>query len=185
MGELLGTIIQGWVNIFNYFGENIPIWIDNIVNWFSELPGRIYDWLVSTLDRVKNWAIEMHNKSQEVGKQFLDAIIEWFSTLPSRISEWFSNTIDKVVQWGSDMYDKASTAARETAESIVDWFKELPGNMLDIGKNIVQGIWNGIKNAKDWLWDKITGFCSGIMDGFKNALGIHSPSRVKYCPLCW
>ena len=178
LGELLGTIIQGWVNIFNYFGENIPIWIDNIVNWFSELPGRIYDWLVSTLDRVKNWAIEMHNKSQEVGKQFLDAIIEWFSTLPSRISEWFSNTIDKVVQWGSDMYDKASTAARETAESIVDWFKELPGNMLDIGKNIVQGIWNGIKNAKDWLWDKITGFCSGIMDGFKNALGIHSPSRL-------
>lgn len=178
LGELLGTIIQGWVNIFNYFGENIPIWIDNIVNWFSELPGRIYDWLVSTLDRVKNWAIEMHNKSQEVGKQFLDAIIEWFSTLPSRISEWFSNTIDKVVQWGSDMYDKASTAARETAESIVDWFKELPGNMLNIGKNIVQGIWNGIKNAKDWLWDKITGFCSGIMDGFKNALGIHSPSRL-------
>lgn len=185
LGDLLGSIIQGWVNIFNYFKENIPIWIDNIVNWFSELPGRIYDWLVSTLDRVKNWAIEMHNKSQEVGKQFLDAIIEWFSTLPSRISEWFSNTIDKVVQWGSDMYDKASTAARETAESIVDWFKELPGNMLDIGKNIVQGIWNGIKNAKDWLWDKITGFCSGIMDGFKNALGIHSPSRVKYCPLCW
>ncbi|PWL53744.1 MAG: hypothetical protein DBY38_06620 [Clostridium cadaveris] len=185
LGELLGTIIQGWVNIFNYFGENIPIWIDNIVNWFSELPGRIYDWLVSTLDRVKNWAIEMHNKSQEIGKQFLDAIIEWFSTLPSRISQWFSRTIDKVIQWGSDMYDKASTAARETAESIVDWFKELPGNMLDIGKNIVQGIWNGIKNAKDWLWDKITGFCSGIMDGFKNALGIHSPSRVKYCPLCW
>lgn len=178
LGDLLGSIIQGWVNIFNYFKENIPIWIDNIVNWFSELPGRIYDWLVSTLDRVKNWAIEMHNKSQEVGKQFLDAIIEWFSTLPSRISEWFSNTIDKVVQWGSDMYDKASTAARETAESIVDWFKELPGNMLDIGKNIVQGIWNGIKNAKDWLWDKITGFCSGIMDGFKNALGIHSPSRL-------
>lgn len=178
LGELLGTIIQGWVNIFNYFGENIPIWIDNIVNWFSELPGRIYDWLVSTLDRVKNWAIEMHNKSQEIGKQFLDAIIEWFSTLPSRISQWFSRTIDKVIQWGSDMYDKASTAARETAESIVDWFKELPGNMLDIGKNIVQGIWNGIKNAKDWLWDKITGFCSGIMDGFKNALGIHSPSRL-------
>ncbi|MCI6278045.1 MAG: tape measure protein [Clostridium sp.] len=178
LGELLGTIIQGWVNIFNYFAENIPIWIDNIVNWFSELPGRIYDWLVNTLDRVNNWAIEMHNKSQEVGKKFLDAIIEWFSTLPSRISEWFSNTIDKVVQWGSDMYDKASTAARETAESIVDWFKELPGNMLDIGKNIVQGIWNGIKNAKDWLWDKITGFCSGIMDGFKNALGIHSPSRL-------
>lgn len=178
LGELLGTIIQGWVNIFNYFAENIPIWIDNIVNWFSELPGRIYDWLVNTLDRVNNWAIEMHNKSQEVGKKFLDAIIEWFSTLPSRISEWFSRTIGKVIQWGSEMYDKASTAARETAESIVDWFKELPGNMLDIGKNIVQGIWNGIKNAKDWLWDKITGFCSGIMDGFKNALGIHSPSRL-------
>lgn len=178
LGELLGTIIQGWINIFNYFAENIPIWIDNISNWFSELPGRIYDWLVETLNNIKNWGIETYNSAMEAGSNFINAIGEWFSSLPGRVSAWFSDTADKVSAWGSEMYDRASTAAMETVEAIGEWFSELPSNMLNIGKNIITGIWDGIVGAKDWLWGKITGFCSGIMDGFKDALGIHSPSRL-------
>ena len=50
--------------------------------------------------------------------------------------------------------------------------------MLNIGKNMVEGIWNGIKNAKDWVLDKIRGFGKSIVDGIKNIFGIHSPSTV-------
>ena len=55
--------------------------------------------------------------------------------------------------------------------------KELPDKMLELGKNIVEGLWNGIKNAKDWIKDKITEFSNGVIDGFKDSLDIHSPSR--------
>ena len=61
---------------------------------------------------------------------------------------------------------------------IKDKFLEGVKSFTDIGKNIVTGIWDGIKNAKDWLWDKITGFASGIVDGFKDVFDIHSPSRL-------
>jgi phage-related protein len=50
--------------------------------------------------------------------------------------------------------------------------------MLNIGKNIVEGLWNGISNAKQWVTDKIKGFADGIVGGIKSALGIHSPSKV-------
>ena len=50
--------------------------------------------------------------------------------------------------------------------------------MADIGKNIVEGIWNGIKNAKDWLLSKIGDFANGVVDGIKGFFGIHSPSKV-------
>lgn len=50
--------------------------------------------------------------------------------------------------------------------------------MLDFGKNIVEGLWNGIVNAKDWIVNKVKDFAKGILDGMKNTLGIHSPSRV-------
>ena len=50
--------------------------------------------------------------------------------------------------------------------------------MLDIGRNIIEGLWDGIIGAKDWLWNKITGFAGGIVSGFKDALGIRSPSRI-------
>ena len=48
----------------------------------------------------------------------------------------------------------------------------------NIGKNIVEGIWNGIKNAKDWLLSKIGDFANGVVDGIKGFFGIHSPSKV-------
>ena len=48
--------------------------------------------------------------------------------------------------------------------------------MLEIGKNIVSGLWNGICSAIGWLRDSIKGFAKGILDGIKSVLGIHSPS---------
>lgn len=56
--------------------------------------------------------------------------------------------------------------------------KNYLGNMLNIGKNIVEGIWNGISGAGQWLWNKISGFCSSIVNIIKNFFGIHSPSKV-------
>ena len=50
--------------------------------------------------------------------------------------------------------------------------------MLEIGRNIVEGLWNGIKNATSWIIDKVKSFAKGILDGKKNALGIHSPSAL-------
>ena len=57
-------------------------------------------------------------------------------------------------------------------------FKKLPGQILEIGKSIVEGLWNGITSMGDWLWGNVTGFFGGLVDGIKNTLGIHSPSRV-------
>ena len=50
--------------------------------------------------------------------------------------------------------------------------------VVDIGKNIVTGLWNGISGAASWLWDNITSWCSSIFDGIKSFFGIHSPSKL-------
>lgn len=38
-------------------------------------------------------------------------------------------------------------------------------------------VWQGIINAKNWFMRQVNGFFSGIVDGAKSALGIHSPAR--------
>jgi hypothetical protein len=50
--------------------------------------------------------------------------------------------------------------------------------MLEAGKNVVMGLWNGITSMGSWLADKISGFAGGIIDDFKDAFGIASPSKV-------
>ena len=82
-------------------------------------------------------------------------------------------------------WDKVKETALKVFTWIADFFKGIAkkiGNifsgMFDVGKNIVMGIWNGIKGAKDWLLNKIKGFGKSITNGIKKTFGIHSPSKV-------
>lgn len=55
---------------------------------------------------------------------------------------------------------------------------EIPGMVLGVGKSIVEGLWSGISSMASWVAEKVKGFASGIVDGIKGFLGIHSPSTV-------
>lgn len=66
----------------------------------------------------------------------------------------------------------------EIVTAIVQGFTNAASKFLEIGKNIVRGIWEGIKSMGKWIGDKVSGFFGGIVDGAKNLLGIHSPSKV-------
>jgi len=66
----------------------------------------------------------------------------------------------------------------EIIAAIVTGLGKAVGSVFEIGKNIVSGLWEGIKSMGSWISDNISGFFSGIVDGAKNLLGIHSPSTV-------
>lgn len=55
---------------------------------------------------------------------------------------------------------------------------EIPGMVLGVGKSIVEGLWSGISSMASWVAEKVKVFASGIVDGIKGFLGIHSPSTV-------
>lgn len=110
--------------------------------------------------------------------QSLYAIIGWFAQLPGRVWDGLLSVVRDVGSWGSRMWDVATSAASNVVNGIIDFFSDLPGHMLDIGQNIIYGIWNGITGAASWLKDKVSSFCSNFISGFKEGLGIHSPSRL-------
>jgi len=60
--------------------------------------------------------------------------------------------------------------------SLFNYFKKMPKMALDIGINLVKGIWNGISNVTDWVLGKIKGFGKSILNGIKGIFGIRSPS---------
>ena len=62
--------------------------------------------------------------------------------------------------------------------TIVKTFVSSLPNIVDVGKQIVKGLWEGIKAMGSWIKEKVGSFFSGIVSGVKSKLGIHSPSRV-------
>lgn len=65
----------------------------------------------------------------------------------------------------------------EIIKSIVSAFGNIGSKMIDVGKNMVKGLWEGIQTLKDWLWDKVSDWCSNLWNGILDFFGIHSPSR--------
>lgn len=52
------------------------------------------------------------------------------------------------------------------------------GQMAEAGLNLIKGLFSGISNAVSWLYDKLRGWVSSVLDFIKGLFGIHSPSKV-------
>ena len=63
-------------------------------------------------------------------------------------------------------------------ETIVSTFVASLPDIIDVGKDIVRGLWEGIKEMGAWLKEKVSDFMGGIVSNVKGFLGIHSPSTV-------
>ncbi|EGT4537483.1 phage tail tape measure protein [Clostridioides difficile] len=176
LGFTLGKIISWGISVWTYLVTNVPIWINNVVTFFAQLPSRIWTWLVSTVQKIGQWGMAMITYAQIYARMIINNIIVFFQTLPSRVWTWLTNTVQKVVSWGSQMATKGKEGAKKLINTVVDTLKSLPKKVMDIGKNIVKGLWNGITGAGGWLKGKVNDFAKGVIDGFKNGFGVHSPS---------
>ena len=178
IGQILGHILNFGLNVWNWVTVELPQIIQGIIDWFAQLPGRIWEWLQSTINNIATWGQETWNTATTWVSNMINSIIDWFSKLPGRIWEWLTNAINNVINWGKDLVNKGKEAAQNLVDNIVNTIQNLPSKLAEIGKNLVQGLWNGITSAGNWLKDKISSFAGGIIDGFKSTFGIHSPSKV-------
>ena len=65
--------------------------------------------------------------------------------------------------------------------AIYNYFAGLYSDMLQIGKNIIIGIWNGLVSMASWLYHQLTSLISSISPGpIKSVLGISSPSKLMH-----
>ena len=178
IGLAIGYIVKFGTDLWNFATTTVPQFINQVVLFFMGLPEQIWTWLLATINKVQSWGIDMGTKAQTYAANFINNVVNTIKELPGKIWTWLSETIQKVVSWGSDMVSKGRSAATDLFNTVVDKIKEIPGQMLSIGKNIVEGIWNGISNATNWIVNKVKDFAKGITDGIKSALGISSPSTI-------
>jgi phage-related protein len=69
-------------------------------------------------------------------------------------------------------------AVGEMLASVVGGILAYKDEIFDCGRQIVEGLWEGIKSMSDWLSDCIDDFCDSIKDAVEDAFDINSPSRV-------
>lgn len=96
----------------------------------------------------------------------LNSMLTWFESLPEKIKGWFDKVVEKVTNWLSDMKTKIDDKIPKMVDSIINFWVNLPGKMLQIGKDIINGLWDGIKNIwaslEQWVNEKIAWLISKL-----------------------
>lgn len=171
--------ISGFVTgVVNFFTVDLPNAINELVQWFAQLPGKIAEFLSTVITKVVEWVANMASNAVSAGSQFISGIADFLSALPGKIASWLSGVISTVVGWVSQFASNATSAASQFASNIIDGLASIPGKVTSIGSNIIKGLVKGVTGAAGKLIDAVKGAVGDAIEGAKNLLGIHSPSRV-------
>lgn len=75
-------------------------------------------------------------------------------------------------------WDAVKGVAESIWNGIKNMFSNVGATMKTIGKDIMQGLINGIKDMADAVWNSAKDVAAKIKNGFKDFFGIKSPSRL-------
>lgn len=174
-------IVTKW-NAVIEFMTSLPEKVGNIVSsigeWFSSLPEKIGHALGFAVGKIVEWVGNMVVTVTTEVPKIVSSVVKFFEELPGNIWIAILKTLDVISEWRERMVAFVVVEIPKIVSSIVEEFKKLPGELKKLGKFIWDGLINGLKDAWSTVTDGIKSFTDGFVNGFKEALGIHSPSKV-------
>lgn len=121
------------------------------------------------------------NIAETVKKQGPDMITKFVAYATEKLPEVLKLGVQLIVSLVKGLAQNLPELLRGTlalVDTIISAFLDSLPDIIEVGKDIVRGLWEGIKAMASWIGEKVSGFVGGLVDGVKGVLGIHSPSRV-------
>ena len=182
---IIEAAIQMIVTLALGIAEALPELIPSIV----EAILLIVQVLLDNMDKILEAAFAI---IKGLAEGLLNALPELIAALPQIITSiinFITNNLPAIISMGIQLTIQLAAGLIKAIPQLVASLPQIisalvlglgkaVGAVFEIGKNIVSGLWDGIKSMGSWISDNISGFFSGIVDGAKNLLGIHSPSTV-------
>lgn len=89
--------------------------------------------------------------------------------------EFIGDIISGLWQGIKDLFSAIPNMVKDIADTFVN--EGLP-KMKEVGKQLLNGIWEGMKGIGNSIWDGVKSVGSSIWNGFKSFFGINSPSTL-------
>ena len=175
--QLLTSLVAALPDIIMAIVEAIPKIIDGIINA-----------VLNAIPLIIQAGIDLLISLIQALPQIITTIVQAIPQIISGIVNALVGNIDKIIMAGVQLFvaliENLPTIIVEIVKAvpqiiagIVKAFGSLMYKIVEIGGNIVKGLWNGITQLASWLWDKVSGWISSIWDGICDFFGIHSPSK--------
>ncbi len=112
----------------------------------------------------------------------LQVVVNLLITFAQLAPQLWESGKEFIVQLGEGIWAQFSelfaVIGEWAQESILQPIADLAKSVVSIGRNIVEGVWEGITNSTAWIYDKISGWVGSVLDWIKRKFGIRSPSTL-------
>lgn len=176
--------VNGWNNIVSFFTETIPQWIQNVINWFSQLPGRIWNWLIDVINKVKNWGVDLTNKAREAAQNMFNSIVDTIKGLPDKMMKIGRNIVEGLWKGIIGAKDWLVGKIGQFTNGVMDGFKSKvtgfdihsPSRKIrdEVGKFIPEGFAVGVEANTDSALKAIDNMNDDIMSEMNKAVAFET-----------
>ncbi|WP_198324540.1 hypothetical protein [Enterococcus durans] len=204
IGQVAQKALDIVINFAQVIAQNMPTIVNAavnlMVNFVNSLASRMPDIVKSAVNLIVNFVNGIASNLQPIINAAVNLIVAFLRGIASRINTIVNAAMDLVdamvrgiIQAQGRLMNAAITLINGFANNIRSRQEEVRGaalNLLDAivgvfvpdslystGKNIIQGLINGIGSMAGAVASKISEVAGGIKDKITGALGIHSPSR--------
>ena len=159
--DVLNTIITMITEILNQIVANLP----QFIMQGMQLVVSIITGILQALPQILTSIVQLL-------ANLISTIIEHLPEFLQQGVEIIGSLISGIVESTGDILTTVGDLIKQVWDSFVntDW--------IELGKNILEGIGEGIKNAVGAVVDAAKNACSKVVDGVKGFFGISSPSKL-------
>lgn len=173
---------------YNRIKNAISDFVTNAVEKVKALPDQIGTFLSNLPEKVSTIFTDLITRAGFILGFGLGAMVRAVFDFPTNVANALGELKNKVgdviqgaIDWGvsviSTILQRGPDAVSGLGGKIRSALSNLGPTLFNIGHDLVVGLWNGITSMGNWLRDRISGFASSIISGFRKGFDSHSPSR--------
>lgn len=186
--QAIPQLIEAGIQLFTALVEALPEIIETIVAVLPELIDGIISAILEGLPLIVEAGIQLFVALVQALPEIITTICEALPQIIDAIITALLDNLPLIIETGVQLFvalvENLPTiiveivkAIPEIIAAIVKAIVESIPKIVEAGTQLVSGLFEGISNATQWLYDKISGWVSGVLDWIKGLFGIHSPSR--------